>query len=344
MPNRIQNLLKHWLANRHQCRWILGTLVRVEGSAYRKPGAMMLMNDLGQYFGLLSGGCLESDILMQSRKCVLSETNRVVHYDFREEDDVSTAFGIGCRGKISILLQPILASNNDLHLEDLLRDLALQKHCQYEQNLDEVAADNHLRTIDSSSDIPRVNAFSKSNKNNRTFTQVISPAPHILVFGGGPDARPLVSMANQLGWRVSLWDCRVNYARKCDFPTADTIYSEPLTDVDKCTWVDHIDVAILMTHNLQMDAMALAQCQTSDAGYVGLLGPAERTEQVLKSAGLHWQTLLKPLINPVGLPISDDLPESIALAILAEAQAYMTKSHLSPLVSTDVEPLVLHGH
>ncbi|WVM91207.1 XdhC family protein [Halopseudomonas pachastrellae] len=41
---------------------VLATVVKVEGSAYRRPGARMLINALGQTAGTVSGGCLESEV------------------------------------------------------------------------------------------------------------------------------------------------------------------------------------------------------------------------------------------------------------------------------------------
>ena len=60
MINHTQELLNTWFKQCDELEWILATIIGTEGSSYRKPGAMMMINSLGQYHGLLSGGCLES--------------------------------------------------------------------------------------------------------------------------------------------------------------------------------------------------------------------------------------------------------------------------------------------
>jgi len=44
----------------------LATVVRVEGSSYRQPGARMLITDDGMLTGAISGGCLEGDALRKA--------------------------------------------------------------------------------------------------------------------------------------------------------------------------------------------------------------------------------------------------------------------------------------
>ena len=69
MANSLNKLLQRWRGDRDARQWVLATIIKTDGSSYRKAGAMMMINDMGQYFGLLSGGCLESDIMQQARRC-----------------------------------------------------------------------------------------------------------------------------------------------------------------------------------------------------------------------------------------------------------------------------------
>jgi len=137
MANRISQLLSHWTDNRDKHLWVLATIIETDGSSYRKAGAMMLINDMGQYFGLLSGGCLESDIMRQARRCWDNQKNRIIEYDMREEEDLAWQLGIGCGGMVRILLQPVHIDNNYLKLDDLNRCLDQRQKTEYHQQVDE---------------------------------------------------------------------------------------------------------------------------------------------------------------------------------------------------------------
>ena len=126
MSNQLSDLLEIWGQRRDETDWVLGTVYRSEGSAYRKAGAMMLLNGFGEQFGLLSGGCLEADILRQARRAIQHGQVVMLDYDSSDEDDWSCQLGIGCGGRVFIMLQP-LGVSGDLELAaidlDSTRDL-----------------------------------------------------------------------------------------------------------------------------------------------------------------------------------------------------------------------------
>lgn len=313
MANRLNQLLKNWLASKDSQKWVLATIIQTDGSSYRKAGAMMMINDLGQYFGLLSGGCLESDIMLQARRCWESGHNRIIQYDMREEEDLAWQLGIGCGGMVKILLQPVSAQNQYLSLHELYESLDNRKSCEYYQFIHQDWPQNSLK--------PRGNSTNSSDPSSQCFGQIIKPAPHLVVFGGGVDARPVVAIAMQLGWQVTLVDPRVSYARSDQFDPTITIERMPIDELSNCDWLNQIDMALIMTHNIKLDAQSLALVQHSSARYVGMLGPIHRTDRVLEQSKLTRNDLLKPLANPVGLRLGGELPESIALSMLAEAHA-----------------------
>jgi xanthine/CO dehydrogenase XdhC/CoxF family maturation factor len=96
----------------------------------------------------------------------------------------------------------------------------------------------------------------------------------------------------------------------------------PFGNVDDMPWLQELDAIIIMTHNVQLDAEALNAAQKSTATYVGMLGPTHRTERVLAVHKLALSTLKVPLANPIGLKLGGELPESIALSIIAEIHAH----------------------
>jgi xanthine/CO dehydrogenase XdhC/CoxF family maturation factor len=324
MANRISQLLSHWTENRDKHLWVLATIIETDGSSYRKAGAMMLINDMGQYFGLLSGGCLESDIMRQARRCWDSQKNRIIEYDMREEEDLAWQLGIGCGGMVRILLQPVHRDNDYLKLEELNRLLEQRQQAEYHQLIDEDIPFNQVVLLVDNKNSHTLNTQSKRLDN--TFVQLLSPAPLLAVFGAGVDAKPVVSIAAELGWQVILVDPRVGYAKAEFFPKASQIIRSSLDELLGASWLYQIDVALILTHNIKLDAAALKLVQSSSAKYVGLLGPTHRTDRVLDFANLSRNNLTKSLANPVGLRLGGELPESIALSMLSEAHAVLERA------------------
>lgn len=319
MANRISQLLSYWSDNRDSHLWVLATIIQTDGSSYRKAGAMMLINDMGQYFGLLSGGCLESDIMRQARRCWDNQQNRIIEYDMREEEDLAWQLGIGCGGMVRILLQPVHADNHYLKLDELNSCLAQRQKAEYHQQIDEgIPLNKVLPIVDQ---LQNTNASMQTIEGLEVFVQQLSPAPLLAVFGAGVDAKPVVSIAAELGWQVILIDPRVGYAKAEYFTKASQIIRQPIEQLYSATWLSQIDIALVLTHNIKLDAAALTLVQNSSAKYVGLLGPIHRTDRVLDIAKLIRNDLTKPLANPVGLRLGGELPESIALSMLCEAHA-----------------------
>lgn len=321
MTNHTQQLLNTWFKQCDELDWVLATIIATEGSSYRKPGAMMMINSMGQYYGLLSGGCLESDIMRQSRQCWLSKKNRIIQYDMREEEDIAWQLGIGCGGLVRILLQPVDASNDYLKLKILHQRINENKACKYIQQISEATPDNNVFELNTNAD---TNIETKITENNiieeQTFEHIIKPSLKLAVFGGGIDAIPVVNIAANLGWHVTVADPRAGYARAVQFSSAKSIVKTPLEDILEHIWLNDIDAIVIMTHNVTLDAQALALAQQSSAKYVGMLGPKHRTERVIKEIDVH---VTKALANPIGLRLGGELPESIALSILSEIHAFI---------------------
>lgn len=308
MNNRLEQLLQQWRPDKDAFDWVLATVIETAGSSYRKSGAIMLINEMGQYFGLLSGGCLESDIMRQAKQVMATGLQKVICYDMREEDDLGWQLGIGCGGMVKILLQKIDIESNYLHLEQLADHLDNRITCYYQQNANGEKADNQLS----------VQPFAHSNSH---IQHVFKPRPFFAVFGGGVDAQPVIKIANVLGWKTLLVDERVNYARAVYFKGADLIVREKCEELQHLPVLEQIDAAVIMSHNVALDAKYLQVMQGRPCKYLGLLGPKHRTTKVLNAAGLNYSMLTRPLANPVGFDIGGELPESIALSIMAEAHA-----------------------
>ena len=103
--------------------------------------------------------------------------------------------------------------------------------------------------------------------------------PHLLVVGGGQDARPVVSIAHELGWYVSLYDTRPANARREYFMTADKILRTSTEELSNYVRSHCVDAAVLMSHNIQIDAEALKALQSLPIKYLALLGHISRKKK-----------------------------------------------------------------
>ena len=326
MNNHLTELLKHWYPRRDERLWVLATVYKTVGPCYRRAGAMMLFNDLGQQFGLLSGGCLEADIQRQAARVMQSKQSLTVSYDGGDEDDIAFQLGIGCGGTVHIVLQPIVAELNYLHLTEVQEQLGQGGMGLYSQLIaTDGTVENHweISQLSTGCSTQRPSPELIEKDNQAWLLTHLSPPPHLLVIGGGVDAQPVVQMAKTLGWTVTLWDSRPANGRREYFMSADQILRQPLNQLMEHRTAAHWNAAVVMSHNLQIDADAIKALQGSAIDYLALLGPASRKQQVLALAHLDEQELCISLAGPAGLNLGAELPEGIALSILAECHAVM---------------------
>ncbi|OXY80557.1 XdhC family protein [Oceanimonas doudoroffii] len=326
MSNQLSTLLAQWYSQRSQAEWVLGTVYQTEGSSYRKAGAMMLFSSLGQQLGMLSGGCLESDIQLHARKVMQTGSAMTLRYDGNDEDDLSFQLGIGCGGVVYVLLQPVTAANDYLGLEQVHQALSARQRGVYYQRIPETNGRVEGRFL--LSEAVSSNSFHIKGRlirdgDEQWLETPIVPEPHLLIVGGGLDARSVSAMAHTLGWRVSIWDPRPANARAEFFMSAHEILRVPADTLTHFVSARRVDAAVLMAHNISLDGAALRALHQTPLRYLAMLGPRHRRDQVLEWAGLSIDDINIPLAGPVGLDIGGELPESIALAMLAECHAVL---------------------
>lgn len=330
MANQLAHLLAQWYPERRACQWVLGTVYATEGPCYRKAGAMMLFNSFGQQFGMLSGGCLESDIQQHARRVMQQGLAMTLCYDGSDEDDLSFQLGIGCGGTVYILLQPIRAEDGWLGLDQALECLQRRQRGSLKLRIPSsrdarvegcfVAGEGRGHQAGESRVAGRLAHRYTESGQSYVYCPVLAE-PHLLVCGGGIDARPLVSIAHQLGWKLSLWDPRPANARREFFIQADDVLRCEANELGDYVLQQQVDAAVLMSHSVALDAAALKALHTAALDYIALLGPDTRRDKVIAQAGLTTDSLAGKLAGPAGLDLGAELPEGIALAILAECHA-----------------------
>lgn len=324
---------------------VLATVVGTEGSTYRKPGAQMLLAGDGSSVGLLSGGCLETDLAERAQRVLATSKAEVALYDARSSDDPIWGLGLGCEGAMRILLSRLDPSNDYQPLAFAAEQTAKRQAGATALVIESSVADYppghawHSASADTDERVAGILDLCRSraadggfgthflSRNDLTLTVFIAaldrPA-RLLILGTGPDATPVVDIAMLLGWQITIADHRPAYLERSRFPEdVEVIELEPRQPLPELEFSD-FDAAVVMSHNLEADARYLRALARSSLPYVGLLGPAARRRRLLADLGPLAQELGDRLYGPVGLDIGARTPEAIAVAIVAEIQAFLS--------------------
>lgn len=341
--------------SRSEKKTALATVVHVEGSSYRRPGARMLITDDGQLTGAISGGCLEGDALRKALLVMHEKRSKLVTYDTMDDDDAKFGVGLGCNGIIQVLIEPIDAAdpyNPIIFLKAAdkkrqksvlvsLFNLQDKKSPQAGTCLllseDETVIDNDpvikdwLMTDAKQILTSQQSSFKNyvSEKNDLTaFIEVIKQPVSLVIIGAGNDVIPVVEMAEILGWEATVVDGRANYATQGRFAGAcQVLVSKPEDALEKIV-IDDLTFFLLMTHNYNYDMAMLRQLLQKKVAYIGMLGPKKKKERMLnelKEEGFEYSDeQLSVLHSPVGLDIGAETPEEIALSIIAEIKSVIT--------------------
>jgi xanthine/CO dehydrogenase XdhC/CoxF family maturation factor len=324
---------------------VIATVVDTRGSTYRKPGAMMLISAGGDYAGMISGGCLENDLLEHAVGVFETGMPKRVTYDMYADEQLVWSLGLGCDGVIILLLQRLDRADGFAFLPRLLDaqsnrlsvTLALVTneagdplHAGCWAMLDEEGvssgSDELLPSLMQSKFSPFTRHLKKivnsPGRDAELLLINIQPAPTILICGGGPDALPIARLVTDLGWGCIIIDHRSHYAQAGRFPAAaSVIHGRPETLADQVALAE-IDAVVIMSHHLDNDAVYLEACiKATGIRYIGILGPASRRAKLLARV----DSSRSQVFGPVGLDIGAELPESIALSTVAEIHAVLNE-------------------
>jgi xanthine dehydrogenase accessory factor len=325
----------------------LATVMRVQGSSYRKAGARMLVSLQGRVAGSVSGGCLEKDVISRARTVILRDVVDLAIYDTTDQDDMAFGSSLGCEGRIEILIQP-------LHPDVAW---ALAGHVDEVMQTRQPAA---LATVYRASEKwspPLGQSFDRQNAPPEwtaalapAFDEVLSgrkpislqlgddqldvlieriaPPIRLLILGGGDDVPPLVRLAKEVGYHVTVLDRRADFADPTRFPGADHVLHAKPHEVAALGLLEADGAVVIMNHHYDTDAELLGSLIHQPLAYLGMLGPSRRTLKILREARAQGASFtshdLEKLHAPVGLDLGSETPEQIALCILAELQAVLS--------------------
>ena len=347
------------IANREGKKVALATVVLVEGSAYLKAGARMLITEDGRLTGAISGGCLEGDALRKARMVIMQQQSLLVTYDTMDDDDAKFGVGLGCNGIIHILIEPINNEpNNPINLlktiiaareySVLVTLFSIEHRKAYQpgtclclnnsnmmtNGLDALHYKNQL--LYDAKEVLENQRSSIFNYNGYTaFVECVNPLISLIIIGAGNDAIPLTKIAAVLGWEITIIDGRPNYAVAERFPLAKKVLvakpGQALENLELNKWT----AFVLMTHNYNYEIEFLKELLPLEISYIGILGPKKKLDRMLgeleDKGAIITQKNLDVIHGPVGLDIGSENSEEIALSIIAEIKAVFSARNGKPL-------------
>jgi len=329
----------------------LATVIHVEGSAYRRPGARMLLTADGQTRGMISGGCLEHDIFDCARRVLRAGCPRTVRYDSTSADDIIFGTGLGCNGIIEVFVEPIT---------DRFRVsfISAMEDCQETRQTGGLATvvsgdnpfpgrhsfliqerwtgDMELNRLLQGRPVEKEPfLFSEAGSNVRVFVQPLLPPVQLVIFGGWLDVVPLIRFGRETGFQVVVVDSRRRQSSRDAFREAHSVLLCSPGEALQQIQFDARTVAVLMNHNFECDQEALAALAHVSLPFVGMLGPRRRQQSLLEALRNDGVVMTdefeRALHGPVGLDIGAKTPEEIALSIMAEILSVLNERNAKPI-------------
>lgn len=338
----------------------LATVVRVEGSSYRRTGARMLVLDNGTYLGGISGGCLEGDALRRAQKAILSNQASVVTYDTTRDDHTQIGVGLGCNGIIDVLFTPLdpadldnpiylLREQADTRIPRLLatitgcentpeilgRSILFENPTQWKlefplSELAETVLPDALQCLKKGE---TQTLFYKTGTGGdvRVCLEVLMPETHLVLYGNNNDIYTLARTSKELGWNLTVVANPLK-VEKSLFALASQVL-HPSGEIQPL--IDPYTAVVLMAHDYKTDFQNLRNLLHSQARYIGLLGPRKRAQKMFDALGAEGNPVsekdLARIFAPTGLDIGAVTPEEIALSIAAEIRAYFAGRNAASL-------------
>ncbi|MGM0555945.1 MAG: XdhC family protein [Myxococcota bacterium] len=355
----IDQILERYEHGDRDKRAVLGTVVDLRGSGYRRPGARILIDEAGGYVGAISGGCLEKDAARHARTWVEHGPQTVLFDTRASQFHPLGAYGTGCEGVVHLFLQPLPVHSGLLDPLAILSELrdsnddgvlvtAYDASDAYSGRLGAVAF-RTTHDIRWSSRFPehlrrrvlraantcledrttRGLHFEDAPSGLRLLLEYVRPRTELVVIGTGRDAAALVNVARGMNWRIRVVGTDPGALKANAFRQVDTTLVEGGTRADlELTRHSHV---IQMTHDFELDTRLLPRVLSSSAAYIGLLGPRRRTARLL--ADLHAtgkladaqggvDAVLERVSAPVGLDLGGEDPYEVAVSIIAEVVAH----------------------
>ncbi len=338
----------------------LATLVQVDGSSYRQPGARLLVDAEGRVLaGAVSGGCLEGDVAARAADVCASGHAVRLMYDLRSDLEAIWGFGARCDGIAHLLLEPL----PDWRWMAQVEAVRARRHGgAVVMVLDASGSGATCAVLDGDPTTGRwhmlhddarhvaladlAGLVHTARRTGHAMLQTLSDDVTVFVeplvapialhcVGAGRGAEAFARIAHTLGWQVTILDHRPALLEGLVVPDSVTLRQVRQLDavqvaINELPHDERTAVALL-SHIFDVDVAWLAATLPLPLGYVGVLGSRARARQLVDHVAQQFTERGAPLTTrqrhklhaPIGLDLGGESPSSIALAAVAEIEAVM---------------------
>ena len=318
----------------------LATLVNVEGSSYRQPGARLLVDAEARVLaGAISGGCLEGDVAYRAQDVCATGVAVLLRYDLREDLETIWGFGAACDGIAHILLEPLDHDEwlRDAHVAMLQRTRPVLvtefsnamthkvsgRHSLIESTVGENGAELSHVVAALRTGQPHVG----DSASGHVLAEPLNAPIALHIIGASRSAEAFATIATTMGWQVTVIDHREALLNELQLPPTVRRLTRRADEGLRDLPLDDRTVIAILTHIFQIDSDWLAELLAYPVAYVGVLGSRNRAGRLLAQLperGLAVSPeMQRRVFAPIGLDLGGETPESIALAGIAEMEAVL---------------------
>lgn len=295
----------------------LATIIRVEGHAYRKEGAAMLLRLDGTRTGSISPGCLEADLQERVSRVCSAEAFEIIIYNMQPEEDIMWGDTIGCGGIIHVLLEPVTMVLREqlLTAKNRLRAGAtIFLNRSWSSVGDSICYKLEPAAVVSLSR-NRWKAGADEHGEAGTFSVKLEPRSRAIVFGAGPDAEALCTVLPGCGFDVVVADWHTHISSENQVNSCGSVVrvtGKPDELASKLQF-NRTDYFVVCSHQLHYDHQLIQLALAAQSSYIGVMGSRKRIKQLFGEGKLS-----ENVYAPIGLSIDAEGPYEIALSIASE--------------------------
>jgi len=285
----------------------VATVVATRRSAPRPIGSKLVVSESGELAGSVSGGCVESDVVLTAQEVLATGEPRLVTYGIT--DDMAFGIGLPCGGEIDVFVEELAETERpDVTLTVVAgADVGERLHDPELEQEARRRGSSHLIELE----------------HRTVFADVTAPPTRLFVYGAVDTAEALCRAAKLLGWRTLVADARASFATRERIPNADELLLLWPEEAMAQAQLDLGTAVVVLTHDDKFDLPMIRGALASDAFYVGWIGSRrnqERRRGLLRDEGLTDDELDR-ISGPTGLDIGAASPSETAVSILAEILA-----------------------
>ena len=326
---------------------VLASVIRTQGSTPQKAGSSALIGSGQLLAGTVGGGTTELKVIQEARAALQSKKPKLFSFDLHGE--LSKGSDSICGGSMVVLLD----ATPEKHIEVFSRlGKSLEQHIPGvlmtwidKSNPEKIDINRYWVTrekefffrgelglavdivISGMLEDPRTLCQTievvnpETNSDDLVFLECLIPKPSLIIAGAGHIGRSLAHLGKFLGFEVTVWDDREEYASKTQIPDADFVWSGPIDTVLEKMKLSDDSYLVVVTHGHKNDAEVLRKFISKPSAYLGMIGSKAKVSQMkTEFIAKGWATpeQWKRIFAPVGLSIGGQTVEEIALSIAAQ--------------------------